>query len=445
MPQSPPEALAAELERLVRAEQARQRLPSLTAAVVRAGEPLWETAVGLAHVERATAATPDTQYRVGSITKTFTAAAIMQLRDAGKLDLDDALSRHIDGAARAPTIRRLLSHTSGLQREPPGDVWETLSFSPPAELLERLGEAEQVHAAGARWHYSNLAFSLLGIVVERASGLPYEQYVRERILGPLGLDRTTLRPEEPAAQGYLRHPYADAVWQEAPVETASWIPAGQMWGTVRDLCRWAAFLARPDEAVLREGTVEEMRTVQAISDHEHWTGGYGLGLMLRREGERILAGHTGSMPGFIAAVYASPQDRIGAAALTNESSAGLGALAAKLAVTVAEQFPAEPEEWRVAESVPDELRSVLGAWFMEGSLFVFAWRKGRLEATEPDYPDDPPSVFARETADRFRTVSGAEHGEQLRLVRDDAGRVVRMSWATYPLTREPRVWAVPPE
>src|SRR6476620_3091668 len=101
-----PELLAAELERLVAREQRDKRLPSITAAVLRDGE----AAVG-------DSATPDTQYRLGSITKTFTAVAIMQLRDAGKLDLEDRLDAHVEGAAHAPTIRRLLSHTSGLQRE----------------------------------------------------------------------------------------------------------------------------------------------------------------------------------------------------------------------------------------------------------------------------------------------------------------------------------------
>src|SRR5436190_21539234 len=110
-----PEMLTAELERLVLKDQRGKRLPSLAAAVVRDGELVWEGAVGAADVRDAREATPDTQYRIGSITKTFTAAAVLQLRDAGKLDLEDALGLHVEGAAHAPTLRRLLSHTSGLQ------------------------------------------------------------------------------------------------------------------------------------------------------------------------------------------------------------------------------------------------------------------------------------------------------------------------------------------
>jgi CubicO group peptidase (beta-lactamase class C family) len=431
---STPEPLAAELERLVRREQRKQRLPSVAAAVVRDGETVWETAVGAADVAGADA-TPDTQYRVGSITKTFTAAAIMQLRDAGKLDLEDTLDRHVGGAAHAPTLRRLLSHTSGLQRETQDDAWLHARFAAVPELLETLGRAEQVLPPGARFHYSNLAFALLGIAVERVSGIPYAQYVQKRLLQPLGLTRTTFDPVEPAARGYLVQPYVEGVWDEAPVETGAWIAAGQLWGTVRDLCRWAWFLASPDESVLKRESVEEMRTVQTIDDHVRWTGGYGLGLMLRRDGERVLAGHGGSMPGFIAGAYVSPTDKVGAAVLTNSSGAVAGDLTLKLVATTVEQWPVPPEVWRVEEPPPHDVVPLLGIWFMEGDQVVLSWRGGTLEAR---FPDDPewklPAVFRREAPDRWRVVSGWEHGELLRVEAD------RLVLSGYPVTRAPTVW-----
>jgi CubicO group peptidase (beta-lactamase class C family) len=432
---STPETVAAELERLVRHEQRKQRLPSVTAAVVRDGKLVWETAVGAADVKEPRDATPDTQYRVGSITKTFTAAAIMQLRDEGKLDLEDTLDRHVEGAAHAPTIRRLLSHTSGLQRETHDDAWLHAHFADVSELLETLDRAEQVLPPGARFHYSNLAFALLGIVVERVAGVPYTEYVEQRLLQPLGLLRTTFEPQQPAATGYLVQPYVDGVWDEAPVETGAWIAAGQMWGTVRDLCRWAAFLADPDETVLKKETVEEMRTVQSIDDHLRWTGGYGLGLMLRRDGERVLAGHGGSMPGFIAGVYVSPAEKIGAATLTNSSTAVLGDLTLKLAAVTNERWPVPPEPWQVEEPPPDDVVPLLGIWFMEGSQLVISWRNGTLEARFPEDAEwKPPAVFRREAEDRWRIVSGWEHGELLRVERD------RLVLSGYPVTREPQLW-----
>jgi CubicO group peptidase (beta-lactamase class C family) len=436
-----PETLSAELERLVRKEQRSGRLPSVTAAVVRDGELVWETAVGAADVCEGRDATPETQYRLGSITKSFTAAAVMQLRDAGLLDLEDTLDRHVEGAAHAPTLRRLLSHTSGLQRETHDDAWLNARFAAVPELLETLGEAEQVLPAGARFHYSNLAFALLGIVVERVAGLPYREYVQQRLLGPLGLDRTSFDPLEPAATGYLVQPYVEGVWDEAPVETGAWIAAGQMWGTVRDMARWASFLADPDEAVLAKKSVEEMRTVQTIDDHVRWTGGYGLGLMLLRDGERILAGHGGSMPGFIAGVYVSPTDKIGTAVLTNSSTAALGDLLKKLVATTVERWPVPPEPWRVEEPPPDDVVPLLGIWFMEGDQFTLRWRDGALEARFPDDPEWKPSaVIRRESGDRWRVESGWEQGEALRVERDAEGNVVRLVLAGYPVTREPTLW-----
>ena len=439
---SAPEPLAAELERRTRRVQTDQRLPSLTAAVVRDGELVWETAVGAADITAGREATPDTQYRLGSITKTFTSAAIMQLRDAGKLSLEDPLDKHVEGAAHAPSLRRLLSHTSGLQRETHDDAWLKARFADVPELLETLGEAEQVLPPGARFHYSNLAFALLGIAVERVSGVPYTRYVEDNLLKPLGLKRTTFEPEDPAAAGYLVQPYVEGVWDEAPVRTGAWVAAGQMWGTVRDLCRWAWFLADPDESVLARSTVEEMRTVQTIDDHVRWTAGYGLGVMLQRDGERILAGHGGSMPGFIAGVFVSPADKMGVAVLTNSNGAQLGELAKRLVASTVDAWPVPPAPWRVEAPPPDDVVPLLGIWFMEGDPLTLRWRSGTLEARFPDDPDWKPSaVFARETDDRWRVRSGWEQGEVLRIERDAAGDAVRLVLAGYPVTRRPTVWS----
>jgi CubicO group peptidase (beta-lactamase class C family) len=453
-----PAQLAARLEQLVRSAQREKRLASIAAAVLRDGKLAWETAVGAADVEADVEATPDTQYRIGSITKTFTAAAIMQLRDAGKLDLEDTLDRHVEGAAYTPTIRRLLSHASGLQRETHDDSWLTLHFAQPDELLETLSQAELVLPPGARFHYSNLAFALLGIVVERVSGTLYQDYVRERLLEPVGLTRVTFEPEPPAAKGYAAQPYADGVWDTIGVETGAWASAGQLWGTVGDICRWGAFLANPDESVLAPASAEEMRTVQTIDDHERWLSGYGLGLGLRRDPlvvrpgfagdassrDRILAGHGGSMPGFIAQLLFSAQEKVVTALLTNESEADIGELAVGLLGTTVAEWPVAPEAWRIGEPPPDDVVPLLGIWFMEAGRLVFRWREGKLEARFDGMPEwRPSSVLERETDDRWRIVSGPEHGEALRIVRAEDGGVERMVLAGYPVTREPGPWRAP--
>jgi CubicO group peptidase (beta-lactamase class C family) len=442
MPELPAQ-LGARLEQFVRGAQREKRLPSIAAAVLRDGQLVWETAVGAADVEAEVEATPDTQYRIGSITKTFTAAAIMQLRDAGKLDLEDTLDRHVEGAVYTPTIRRLLSHVSGLQRETHDDSWLKLHFAQPDELLETLAEAELVLPSGARFHYSNLAFALLGIVVERVSGTPYQDYVRERLLEPVGLERVTFDPELPAATGYVAQPYADGVWATIGVETGAWASAGQLWGTAADICRWGAFLGDPDESVLAPASAEEMRTVQAIDDHERWLSGYGLGLGLRRDGDRVFAGHGGSMPGFIAQLLFSAKEKVVTTLLTNESDADLGELAVGLLGTTIEEWPVAPETWRIGEPPPDDVFPLLGIWFMEAGRLVFRWCEGKLEARFDGTPDwRPSSVLERETDDRWRIVSGPEHGEALRIERGPDGSVQRMVLAGYPVTREPGPWRV---
>jgi CubicO group peptidase (beta-lactamase class C family) len=438
---TPPDPLVAELSRLVREAQAKERIPSISAAAVGNGEVVWQEALGLASVDPEQPTTSDTQYRVGSITKTFTAAAVMQLRDAGELSLDDRLEQHVPEAHHgALTLRRMLAHMSGLQREMPGYVWETLEFPDRAGLVSGLADAEQVLPPGARWHYSNLAFALLGEVVARRSGLQYEDYVRERLLKPLALDRTSFDPAGPTASAYFVEPYTDRVRPEQNAIKGAFAAAGSLWSTTGDLARWGVALIEGAEGVLRRETVEEMRAFQSMADLEEWKLGWGLGLMLLREGDRIFVGHSGAMPGFLAGLAISPKERSGAVVLVN-SGAGvkIEELTRKLAVAAADAYPPEPEPWRPVDGVPRELEPLLGRWWSEGTEFVIRYRSGKLEARAAEAPATaPPAVFEPDGADRFRGVSGPEQGEPLEVVRSSDGAVEKLYWATYPMTRTPQ-------
>jgi CubicO group peptidase (beta-lactamase class C family) len=440
---SAPESLGAELSGLVRKAQAEWPAPSVSAAVARKGEIVWGETLGVANAETGEEATPDHQYRIGSITKTFTAVAIMQLRDAGKLDLEDPLDWHLDGVPHKSTIRRMLSHSSGLQREPPGDVWETMRFTEGDEFLRSSAEAEQVLPPGSHFHYSNLAFALLGEVVARVSGRPWEQYLGEHVLQPLGLTRTSVRKQAPAAQGYFVDPYADSVHEEpGEIDIGATAAAGALWSTPADLARWAAFFSEPDPDVLSADTVEEMQTFQTMVDLEEWKLGFGLGLQLFREGDRIFAGHGGAMPGFLAMVVASRKEGTGAVLLTNSGAAqGVSDLAVKLAVKAAEALPAVPDAWHVGEAPSQELDGVLGRWWSEGGEWIFRWSGGELVAEPQTLIRQVPTRFRREDADRYRAITGSERGEQLRIVRDDDGSVTRMYFATYPFTRTPETFS----
>jgi CubicO group peptidase (beta-lactamase class C family) len=355
----------------------------------------------------------------------------MLLRDDGALALDDPLERHLPDVRFADlTIRRLLAHSSGLQREPPGEVWETLEFPRGAELIARLADAEIVLPAGERWHYSNLAYALLGEVVSRVAGTPFPAFVDDRLIGRLDLGRTTWRSAEPVAEGYYVDPYARTLRAEPSLEGDGVEAVGSLWSTPSDLCRWAAHL----------GAQEPMHQVQIMDDPETWTLGHGLGLQLFRRGERVFFGHGGAMPGFLAMLMARRAEGIAVALVTNASTpaGAVEEITAELAEKALELYVPAPEPWRAEPEPPPEVAELLGAWWTEGTPFVFWWEDEKLRA-RPAESEKPAamSVFEPAGDDAFRVAEGRERGELLRVVRDGDGAVARLYWATYPVTREP--------
>jgi CubicO group peptidase (beta-lactamase class C family) len=397
------------------------------------GETVLELAIGVADAN-GREMEPGMQYRIGSITKTFTAAAVMTLVDEGALDLDDRLGAHVPAAGDRPlTIGRLLSHASGLQREPVGAVWETLDFPSVEELLASLDRAEQVLDPGAHWHYSNLAYALLGVLVATVAEITYEQFVDERLLAPLGLGRTTWDRTEPAATGYFVDPFSGVLRAEPELRRIDGVSAaGDLWSTTADLCRWGAAL----------GEREAMHAVQVMADPQSWLLAWGLGLMLHRRGDRILYGHDGAMPGFLASLVCSREEDVQTCVLTNASTPApaLTELALGLVEKAIEHFPRPAEVWRAEKPPPAEIEELLGSWWSEGMEFVFRWKRGRLEASLVGAsPRTRPSVFEALGPGRFRVVEGRERGEVLEVVRSDEGPALKLYWATYPFTRRPQV------
>jgi CubicO group peptidase (beta-lactamase class C family) len=423
-----PDALAPALERLI-AERQADRLPSVAAAVVRKGEQVWSGAVGTASYEDDRAATADTQYRIGSITKTFTATAIMQLRDAGKLDLDDRLERYVEGVTTGtPTLRRLLSHLSGLQREA-GEMFVNGESPTEEQLIESMRSVQFVLPPAEAHHYSNLAFALLGQVVARVSGEPYTRYVDERIIRPLGLTRTTWMPGAPKAQGYLVDEYARTVWREPELDLGATAPAGQLWSTAEDLGRWATFLAQGADGVLAGSTLEQMCFPQVMYFPDRWVLAWGLGLMLFNDDGVVYAGHGGAMAGHLSGVYVNRKTQIGAAAVTNSGTrADMDMTAIRLAATTAELWPEPVEAWR-PEADPGATRELLGRWWSEGTAFVFWWEGGTLKARVDGAPAGRGETTFERDGDGWIAAAGRERGERLRVDGD------RLIWAGYEFTR----------
>ena len=414
----------AALDRLLQERQA-DRLPSVAAAVVRRGELAWSNAVGTADYDEGREATADTQYRIGSITKTFTATAIMQLRDAGQLDLDDRLGQHLDGVADgSPTLRRMLSHLSGIQREV-GEMF--VDGSTPTE--DDLDVAFALEPARAH-HYSNLAFGLLGQVVAAKSGLPYVDYVDQRVIGPLGLTRTSWTSHEPSARGYLVDEYARTVWREPDTDLGGVAAMGQLWSTVEDLARWATFLARGEEGVLAAKTVEEMWFPQQMIYPDEWVIGWGLGICLYNQAGVVYGGHGGAMPGHLAGVFIHRKSQVGAAALTNSGTRGdMELFAIELAAKARELWPDPIDVWRPEEEPPADVRALLGPWWSEGHEFVFWWERGALHAKVAGTPPGRGETTFERHGDGWRAAEGRERGELLRVEGD------RVIWGGYPFAR----------
>jgi CubicO group peptidase (beta-lactamase class C family) len=237
-------------------------------------------------------------------------------------------------------------------------------------------------------------------------------------------------------------PYSDVARAEPRTDAAGVAPAAQLWSTASELARWGSFLAEPDPTVLAPATLEEMCELTVMADAQRWSLGLGLGLMLYRRDGGIFIGHGGAMPGFLAGLLVDRESKSAAAVLT---ATGVGADAETLAAQLIEDsLDADPRPitpWTPGTTPPAEVVALLGRWWTEGNELVISWHD-RLEARLVGAPDwRPPAVFVRladdDTGERWRTESGREAGELLRVTRGSDGSVTAMSWATYALTRHP--------
>lgn len=293
---------------------------------------MWSRAFGEADVDGARPATTETLYRIGSISKLFTATAVLQLRDAGALRLDDPVTRHVPwfviprDASHGPgavTVRHLLTHTAGLPRESAFAYWSDFTFPGTGELRDALARQAAILPVDIQWKYSNLAFAIAGAVVASASGLAYGDYIRTRLLAPLGMTRTLV--EAPAedtrdlARGYGRRLPGRRRKRRPICDMQALASAGNMTSSVHDLAKFAMLQFRlegaGDDAVVRGSTLREMHRVQWLDPT--WQAGWGLGFRVSREGGYTCVGHGGLVPGHAAHLHLIPEHKVAIIALTN--------------------------------------------------------------------------------------------------------------------------------
>ncbi|MBB5905881.1 serine hydrolase domain-containing protein [Actinoalloteichus hymeniacidonis] len=443
-PEHHPELATGTLRALTRrlaVDQRNGRVPSLMAGLVRDGKTVWTGARG--RVEDAEP-TLETQYRVGSITKTFIAVLIMRLRDEGLLRLADTVDQHITGTPFGDrTIAALLAHAGGLTAEPPGPWWERTPGTDWDELAVKFDDSTAPHRSGRRHHYSNLGFGVLGEIVARLRGQDWFTVTTREILEPLALTRTTARPEAPYARGWAVHPWADILLPEPEHDGVAMGPAGQLWSTVPDMLRWATFLGGDSAEVLHPDTIAEMADPVVVQNGDEWRVGQGLGLQLARHQGRRLVGHGGSMPGFLSTVWMDVTEQTGVVFLANATSGVGGALPVGLLDILAEHEPRIPGEWRPATTTPDAaLLALTGEWYWGTAAFVLRLLPDGLLDLSPMRGGGRASRFRAE-GDHWIGLDGYYAGEPLRVVSDADGTVNHLNLNTFIFTRKPYDPAAP--
>lgn len=329
----------ARVDQLFAAEEARDNIASVTVGVVSGPNLVWTKSYGLANIARKIPANSDTTYRIGSITKQFTAIMLLQLVRDGKVHLSDPVGKYYpeiknisNAYPYAPpiTLLQLATHTSGLAREP-GDKQtptETFLTGQVADwektLAAALPHTHYAYEPGTRYSYSNIGFAILGAALARAAGEPYTSYVQEHILAPLGMTHTGFE-QNPAilrtlAQGYeIRNGVPDPRPASTDLRNGRGykIPNGALFTTVGDLARFVSFeMGYGPDSVLEKSVLDDFHS-RVYSANGDLSYGYGIGFMLMRKGDVIALGHGGSVAGFRAGAYYSPSTKVGIIFLRN--------------------------------------------------------------------------------------------------------------------------------
>ena len=266
----------------------------------------------------------------------------------------------------------------------------------------------------------------------------WDEALRQEILAPLGMARTTLSPEPPHARGFAVHPWADVMQLEPAEATGLMAPAGELWSTAEDLCRFAAFLLDGDDRVLPATTLAEMRAPASPPGDEAWAGGYGLGLQLFRQDGRMLYGHFGSMPGFLATLCVSPADGVGAITLANATSGpDIAGIAIDLVSIVADHEPRLPDRWTPLPEADQALLALTGLWYWGPRAYALRLRADRGLELGPATGRGRASRFRAEPDGTWTGLDGYYAGETLRLVRGSDGTVDHLDLGSFVFTREP--------
>jgi CubicO group peptidase (beta-lactamase class C family) len=333
-----PDVLGAErvFETWMRAQIAYRELPGVAVGVVSDQTLIWAKGFGFADVDTKLPLTPATKFRMASHSKLFTSTAIMQLRDQGKVRLDDPVIKYLPWFKVKPaeaddppiTIEELLTHSSGLSREA-GSHWSDYKFPDAAEVRAYIENSKAIYSPQVRWKYSNLALTIAGLVVEAVSGETYANYVQHHIFDPLGMTASSVDKQVPdLAAGYgrrmpdgrrARMPFIDAKAMGAATGITS---------NVEDMARFVSLQFRTGSPILSTGGLREMHRVRMMEND--WTRGNAIGFAVNKTGDKLYVGHGGSYPGYKTQTLIQLDDKVGVIALTNGDDGNPGDIAQHL-------------------------------------------------------------------------------------------------------------------
>jgi CubicO group peptidase (beta-lactamase class C family) len=385
----PTTAQALELSRRwLESQRAYEGVPGMSAAIVHDQQTLWSGGMGAADPASNRAAAADTLYSICSISKLFTSVAVLQLRDQGKLSLEDPVGKHLSWFRMKPapegreaTIRGILTHSSGLPRESDYPYWTgEFDFPTRDKIVERMASQEPLYPSERYFQYSNLGLTLAGEIVSAASGEPYDRYVRRSILDPLGMKATftEIPLDEKGKRLAVGHSARRRDGRRAPLpvfQTRGIAPAAGFASTVDDLARFASWqfraLAGNDDKVLDRRTLREMHRAHWVDpDFERF---WGLGFVVGKEGDHVLVGHGGSCPGFRSELVLDAQSKLGVIVMANASGVNTYKYALAVHSIVAPTLKAKPA---AAAGSADAFAPYLGTYDdfpWGGETIVFAW------------------------------------------------------------------------
>ena len=418
-----------------------RHLPGVAVGVVADQDLVWSAGFGFADTAAKVPITPQTKFRMASHSKLFTATAVMQLREQGKLRLDDPVSRYLpwfqvkaaDPDDPPITIEELLTHSSGLPREA-GSHWTTFDFPTTEELRGLMAERQAPFSPDVRWKYSNLAYSVAGMVIEAVSGQRWADYVQQHIYAPLGMTSSSVDADVPGlAVGYSRLMPDNSRGTNPFIDARGMAAATGITSTVEDMARFASaqFRAGPrgGSRILSTGSLRDMHRVRVLETN--WTQGNAIGFAVRRERDKVYVQHGGSYPGYQTTTMLQLEPKVAVIVLTNADDANPGAIATQLMNTVGEA---------VAKAAAAGSEDATPTWDPAWSRFAGLYRgrggdsqvielNQRLVVISPNAPNlDNPVQLVPIGNGQFRYTAptgGGPVGEVVRFV-EEGGRVVRM-------------------